>query len=653
VTTLHGQVRGLRTAAWALTLVVGSIGSACGGGGGGEGVAGASAGSNSTASTGGVRAGFGGEVGKGEAAGGGADGGAAGTSGTDLCLDCATQHRACDSSSGQAGCGQCLPDFREQEGACVCPGGQVAYENKCATCADNFSPRCDAEGETGAVVRLSDATCICETMPGYFYSLETNRAEACDLDGDGWMNDGAQPALESLDPALSENARCAIRRVKRVLLVNAEEQTTSVALAPPFANAGLPLYESPRNDGASAATRHPSYGGVELSPRVLNSLTKACVTKNGDFNDNGISDVEEWAGKALAGRVTRNTALQSYYQQYLRFAYYLELYDGRLSAPGAYRVTERPRGEGIGATPQRYPEGADSYWQQCTRHIDRDYSGAPKSRAGGDFSEFGEDWGGMAQTSQFKCVEVVARSDYPRSTDRRKNPEVVFWSSAPPGFSRRSEVGGSRAGCPDPSVAEDIEVYDWTPNQCAATSVLRSPDGEGVGAEAFADIECVVAPTDPAFGLDPGVYWMSVGYESAACGAGATPTADSYIRGCINECAERTVRSCKNFDAATDPSSGRYTCDDENRHAFGVLQCGCGRHYAGDHCELGCPNDALFTSAQFNIETRAGTWMCGNAVASTGEHFGGPYRARGYLPFAALGGPDLVSADGKLRLGAR
>ncbi|HEY3497714.1 MAG TPA: hypothetical protein VGK73_23615, partial [Polyangiaceae bacterium] len=424
------------------------------GGKGGSGGKGGKAGSNSVGGEGGEgdsggrggKGGKGGSSGRGGRGGSGATGEEAGTAGSaaeggageDPCDACSDQHRECDLATGT--CGDCFEDFREDGDSCVCPPGQIPEGNGCVACADDFTPSCQAAGETGSVVRKVDGVCICETEDGYFFNLESNTAQACDGDEDGWVNDGAQPAIDGEDEVLRENARCGLRRVFSFLLENETGDTFESRLIDDFPD-GLPLYESARNDGVESATPHAPYGSESLRPEVLNSLTKACVTPNGDYDDNGIPDLGEWSGRTLAGRVTRNPRLQGYYQRYLRFAHYLELHDGWFEEDedgDRYHLAERSRvGAGV---PVRYPSGSNSYSRQCERHVDVDYMGRPESYAGGDFVEIARAWGGMTHHSQFKCVQVMSENDYGSAYSRERNPEIVY-KPLQAGVARRATAG--------------------------------------------------------------------------------------------------------------------------------------------------------------------------------------------------------------------
>lgn len=628
----------------------GKGGSAGSGGKAGGGSGGLSAGEGGVEHAGGAaNAGSGGTV-AGTTHGGAAGQNAGGEGGgDDPCASCRDQNRECDADVGV--CGECLPDFSEEAGECVCPEGEVPENGECVACADDFVPSCTVAGETGSILRKSDGVCICETEAGYFFSLESNSAQPCDRDGDGWVNDGAQPALDGSDDALRENARCALRRVQAIELENDAGDTKAFDLTDDFPD-GLPLYESPRDDGAPSAMQHANYGTRALKPEVLNSFTKACVTGNGDYNDNGISDISEWSGGTLGERPTRNSRIQGYYRRYLRFSYYLELHDGwfeREDGVSRYRIRERTRKAQAGNVPVQYPPGTNAYWRQCDRHLDIDYSGSPTSYAGADFVEATGSWHGMLHHSQFKCVEVLSQSDYGTTHDRERNPEVVF-TPGQTGLARRASQGTVH-GCPD-APAPGVEVYDWSPNQCGAAPTTRSAPSSLVVNTKFADVACSPISSN---GIEPGVYWVAVGYENYACDRSDAVTVgpDDYTRGCANQCAEQGVSACPDHDENSPTGSNRFTCDDESRVGFGALHCGCGLSYAGPSCEIGCASDHLLYPDGFSIETRSGYWMCGGPNASLPATLKSTeFTLVGTVPFSPGGAEILESSNGRYRMWA-
>jgi hypothetical protein len=464
---------------------------------------------------------------------------------------------------------------------------------------------------------------------------------SCDADRDGWINDDAQAWLESDDAVSRDNARCALRRVTAFILQNESGATETLSLD--NFDEGLPLYESARNDGVPGSTPLAAHGGRTLPPVVLNSLTKACVERTRDFNHNGINDVSEWSGRELGSTAARNDALERYYTAYRSFSYFVELYDGWFENR-AYRIRERSRTDRSGAgVPLEYPENAHPHWQLCERQVDTDYGTRAESRAGGDFTDPETGWSGMTHHSQFKCVEVVSPDAYGAAFNAVENPEVVYKYSNGTGVARRGAGEGTFNGCPDERVSAGVEVFEWTPNDCRFTGSARRAGIDSVNPEQ-PRFECDSLRLDS---LDAGVRLMAVGYTSAPCGAAGAATAQSrdYVRGCINECAEYGVASCPNFAPEAAPDSGHLVCDERDRSRFGLLQCGCGQHYGGANCEIACPSDELSTSDDFGVETRSGYWICGRAVASTGEMNGSGYALFGRVSLSPVDG-TVLEGDG-------
>jgi hypothetical protein len=253
----------------------------------------------------------------------------------------------------------------------------------------------------------------------------------------------------------------------------------------------------------------------------------------------------------------------------------------------------------------------------------------------------------MTHHSQFKCVQVMSESDYGTAYNRERNPEIVY-KPVQTGFARRA-TRGTLHQCPAdvPVTTPAVELYDWTPNTCSARATTTTRSGADTINPHFAQIDCQA--TDPV-SIEPGVYWMAVGYENYSCerSDAVVETADDYTRGCISECAEQGVESCPGFDPGSSSGSTRFTCDDEGRTAFGRLQCGCGRSYGGAACEMGCP-EARMTD-NFSIETRAGYWLCGGTQASTKPVLsGGSLTLLGYVPGHSTGANVLSGGPYELR----
>lgn len=392
---------------------------------------------------------------------------------------CDVQNRTCVQSGQVASCGPCKAGFAPNaQGQCLpvprcgsttcqltefcdtstgmprcamlpCAAGQ-AKDNPNAACTTCTSPAtCNGPGYSGRYWPFrtqNGQRCICETLDGYFEpGSAAQSATLCDADNDGWVNALADGTDITLDQALRPNARCSIRRVDRVKLVDESGLTAEVhsctntlnlhvpaerladgGVAPARTDGGsfalLPgsgtsactstadimpirLLESPRNDqpGQPMGVRVPVYGadgGRVFEARELNSLTKACVSIAADFNDNMVDDLTEVQPLGPSGDD----------QQRLRsFAHFVELYTSFYEAPvagefGALVIQERTRCDsrfplhyapnatlfadgGWSDAFDRAIDGGSRYWRSCERRRDPAYNEA-NPVAGFDFAQW-------------------------------------------------------------------------------------------------------------------------------------------------------------------------------------------------------------------------------------------------------------------------
>ncbi len=236
-------------------------------------------------------------------------------------------------------------------------GGRAIWDGaRCVSC-----PPCSAPGETGRVWPMLTASgaCICETEPGYYYSLSGAIGPVpCDADHDGWIRESARTTIESNDPALAANVRCELRTIDRFELTNERGQSRTVELALPD---GLALYESDRNDDDDllqavwSSRGYPAYGRVPAAAE-LNRLTKLCHDPLLDYNDNRTPDVVEFAGQDLGPGMRPE---QRFFDD---MAYFVELHHGWYAPPegdgahGRYLIQERSRLAGSSTPlPERVP----------------------------------------------------------------------------------------------------------------------------------------------------------------------------------------------------------------------------------------------------------------------------------------------------------
>jgi len=418
--------------------------------------------------------------------------------------------------------------------AVSCPTGSAQLpDGKCKPCG-----ACDPSipGLTGKLYPLTsrDGLCVCETKDGYYFTQALQSTpELCDADKDGWLRITAKQGIDSDDPAIKDNARCTLRRVEEVKLVNDIGQSksfyfTSDGMSVATSSGGsLPLYESVANDGGtrSAEQQLPTYGSGPgaraLTSAELNSLTKACVNAKADHNGNGLPDVSEWA-KLPDSQIpiaATTSGLAIYLPLYTRFSYFVELhtawFTGTRSETGAsfgtYTIQERTRAktsDGLAVGIIADPGPASEYWRQCDRKRDSGYSDATAGTTY-DFASISQpstSWTGMNHHSQFKCVLGVSGDTYAAMVAESDHLLALHQQTA-----------------------TSLTTRNWYANSCQASSTVASTAADRTNPSA-PKIECVTTsalPTDEA-------RWASVTYTRVHGAA-----AYSYARGCIDECKEK------------------------------------------------------------------------------------------------------------------
>ncbi|MDP3498797.1 MAG: hypothetical protein Q8S33_00635 [Myxococcales bacterium] len=402
-------------------------------------------------------------------------------------MACTAENRDCNEANSVGTCGACSTGFTESpQGTCVpssrcgsvtcvlgqycdistgtptcqmrpCPPGQAkaGAAGACAACTTPAScPSGAGSGYTGnywpfqsAPNGVPDGRCVCETADGYFQPAGgTGLATLCDADNDGWVREDADNGAIVNNPALKANARCTIRSVDRIKLVEEGGLTAEVhscassmtlhlpferladgGAAPVAADAGpripgagasacpttiapIRLLETERNDVdgvLNVSMTSPAYGpsGRKLVAKELNALTKGCVSTTGDFNNDGTSDLLE---------VQPTGAVPDDQERLKQFAYFFELYTGFFepsstgSQYGALVIQERSRCEP--SFPLRYDpaattlsdggvtdgfslalDGGSRYWRACERRRDVAFNASLTTgplAAGFDFARF-------------------------------------------------------------------------------------------------------------------------------------------------------------------------------------------------------------------------------------------------------------------------
>ncbi len=631
-----------------------------------------------------------------------------------IAVDCELAQRECVPSAEGAACGACLAGLVDDPstGGCraidtfaecdveddcaeglICSARAPAADARClpAACgegeafdlgAGGCTDRCDCRGEglTGRPWPVTDwnGDCVCETVDGYFFNTAagSRRAELCDADEDGWTRRSAFSHIESPDEAVRLNARCPLRTIDRVVLVN--EAGQSLELTVDTLSGGLAraeaLYETDESDDEAETFERQSaaYGERRFHAAELNPLTKACVSALDDFNDNGVSDVREHH-RAAPG------AQREWMATFVAAGYFVELYTGRFVPPaageahGRYVIAERSRCAGevaVGYGPDAGPYGASCWRRRDASYLAREPVGhdfqrwscaapdgdcpvqAPPAPARSldvipphavcddlPLEQLGA-WRGMGHASQFKCVEIVEDREAQLEPFQRRRRDLVGVGGDARHVLNRCELnvcGAGEEGCFE-AEADGERANPAQPQlNCGAETVIADP-ATLVGRVGFAALRFET-------------------YDRAA----------EYAGGCIDEATEWS-QLCPGFDPAV-PGA---TVGLGNPHDFGKLLCGCGLNYGGIACDRGCPDEQLHVGGTAPLDApgcfdgycavtpdedgldggRRGVWMCGGFAAS-GFTGGAPgvglaFHAEGALGAAAEAPRGVITVRGHI-----
>lgn len=503
---------------------------------------------------------------------------------------------------------------------------------ECVTCAND-----DFEGCTGEnFAQASGANrCVCKTKPGWFWNpgLTPARPDVCDDDEDGWVDQqAAEFYKDTTRPVLADAANCNWHIIDRFELVNdvpnSEPREVSVSELSGGALTEVVLKESVRNDDPARFVQAnlPDYGGTSFEPKNLNSLTKACVSTNADFNDNGSADLIEVQKKTTAGTPG---------DVFARMSYFIETANGYFTQGdtpdelGKYVIRELTRGTEL---PISYESTAGARWKTCTRFADaRTSESNPRDRIGTDFGQYapasgaaiweaGDSWKGMNHSSQFKCINVLAVAPDPVDD----GAHVVL----------KDEV----AGGPDAKWSPG-----YTVNVCRLSGNPRPEPGAPSGIMNAAAPEVLCDLTTP---VTEGVKWAAVNYQATygqTINNGATREDYQYERGCADECVtRRPLCTGMSSPTASEDSGSCYTDPND----FGQRYCGCNITFGGVDCDFGCPSAAdVFISPGYNPGNRAEQfWACGQVTESEAGAFGGDgYSVTGHVPQAATDRSQLCA----------
>ena len=545
---------------------------------------------------------------------------------------------------------------------------------------------CGLTGETGRIHPFTlenSERCICETQPGFFILPGGDfAAKPCDNDGDGWVALTARDAFDSGDPALIENARCALRTIDRVVLENEYRQSMTLkvceeGLVPEVAcsvdscdrnglncqdcNGGrcnplsnvcqctltrfVDLYESVRNDDqqtldAEGENDAPRYRNDERGRRLradeINPLTRACVTVTGDYNDNGVRDIVEWQGDDPNADPDINL--------FMSVAYFVELHEGRFERTlgeeiGRYHIRERSRCEA--GFPVQYGDYFDGdYWRDCTRSRDQGYDRR------GDNRLIGHDF------AQWSCdLPALSCPIPPPLTDLSADGEIPPHGLCEQGVTL-PPVDGVWRGMHHASQFKCVEIVDVVPqNRDDQSPHLRlltdllGDDGQGafqmntcsVACPASDDLACVqdcqgsrcaassVAaegnPSSPVIECSP-VVRGQVGVGRVGFAGVRYVEQTIGVRGCVDE---------SNPDPNGELSEPwRQMCPgyltnpdavvvDANPSDFGKLICGCGFNFGGPNCDVGCTGNFEEGSVHYGGDHEGSACANGYCAVSTEE----------------------------------
>jgi len=467
------------------------------------------------------------------------------------------------------------PDYTD----CVALYGEGWAFNPSATsgdgCKDCTTKECPEESSVG-IYRLTTelGRCVCETKEGYFFSDTTFLPMPCDKDGDGWTTITAREFMEGADTALRDNARCDLRLISEFVLVPEEDRYSPIAVPAD----GIPLYEPNNRDDQDLLdtdqTRAPAYGGGDgrrLTAEELNSLTKACVSANADYNGNGVSDIAEWLG---------SMGIDEGMLDYASFSYFIELHHGWYDAESSrYFIMENSRQLSSDGplVPVAYESGGEEYWRECSRRTDASYD-PEEPTIGLDFAGFE----GMLHHSQFKCVQAVSDLDLDPLQPQKMTVDQIQTTLV---LNACQASSGEEPA--DGDEEEDFDSFDGEEEDSASRAGEEDGDSEEETEEPIIDVPPpdpgIANPVYPELQCEPddSVVVGDVGF--AAAKYVHYENAGDYSLGCVNECVEgwSGISECSGY-----PDSAG--CDTD-RDAFGMGACGCIGNYAYPEC-VDCEN---------------------------------------------------------------
>jgi hypothetical protein len=558
-----------------------------------------------------------------------------------LALSCAAAHRTCVMNGAVSMCDVCLPGYTDSSGTCVavptcggpnivcktteycdanqtcqplpCMAGQAKdTAGNCQTCT---SPNCTPTGTNGLSGRYwpymvggGSDTCICETLDGWYWPTGgASTALQCDADHDGWVRQEAADLIAGTDPALKANARCKVRSIDRVRLVDEYGAAVDVfscntGLTPFYPpDAGLDAGPPPactiapirltENKALDTAPTAPPFGpnGRVLTPAELSPLTKGCVAPPADYNADSKDDQTE----------VQSSAPTTEADKLLSFAYFMELYtswfEPDVAGGTSGHLVIRERSRCASDFPLRYdpnvtntdggadkydPDAGGTYWRNCSRARDPQWiSGTSSSTY--DFAQY--TCGGAAcPVVPPPHVQYIAPTD-PKKVILRNFGLCELNGQPPKDGQWRGLLHHSQFKCVTvtnsvtPGSSYQHLPSDFGPgtgkltfNSCSAypcdggfgCSPLAGPPGNGLQNQLPA-IGCTVVAM-PTTTSQTTVGFAAVNYKPYGSVDGGY-TALTYQGGCVNEDTQYGGYVCPypqflTSKAAGDLSFGRFSC---------------------------------------------------------------------------------------------
>ena len=416
-----------------------------------------------------------------------------------------------------------------------------------------------------------------------------------------------------------------------------------------------------RYDALDPAARLRNYGGAATEPATaglsphrltaaeVNPLTKWCNHDKDDLNLDSIADVVQSHDKLP--QTLASTTLEATPVLY-RMSYFLELDRGfwrdrtadcgvdEAPCHGAYVIREKSRAAGPGEADgfeltyvDRSTNGlAANHWQQCARSRDPDYDGVGGSTQNMDFATWSEDCvtqtgsclvettiGGGARTSAHVAYDGRTVRNNGTVGNKTVDDGDVAGVERWPGMNHHSQFkcvsasttlpAGERERALDPDVDYDL-------NTCTLDPRIVQTVAAGVD---------VVNPRDPVLACTPSANaplpvsefnrWAALVPSSDI----AATQASGYAGGCAVEGAEWS-----HLCAASSSDGSESAALNNVAASFGQLFCACGPNRSGAFCEVGCPDEQIFSNdvaGESPVEVvdgqfvNARRWVCAHPTA--------------------------------------